>query len=131
VPERPASATGTDYVAAFARFLSRQRRGWRPVRRAARHILRAPGHLATWLAWCRGVDLDVAAATTEHVEDYREALLAVGCLPHTRAIKLTLVRRLYDAAVRDVLRHDNPAFGVRPPRSKPTAKISDVSARAI
>jgi hypothetical protein len=73
-------------------------------------------HVVTWLAWCRGVELDVAA-TTEDVEDYREALSGAGCMPNTIAIKLTLVRRLYDAAIGAGLRRSNPA-GARAPRSR-------------
>jgi len=79
--------------------------------------------MATWLAWCRGVELDVAAAATEDVEDYREALLGAGCLPSTIAIKLTLVRRLYDAAIRAGLRQSNPAAGVAAPRVNARPRI--------
>jgi site-specific recombinase XerD len=117
--DAPASAAEVDYVAAFARFLSRNVAAGDPAAdtRATYGV-----HVATWLAWCRGAELDVAAATTEDVEDYREALVGAGCLPNTVAIKLTLVRRLYDAAVRAGLRRDNPALGVRPPRSKRAAE---------
>jgi len=114
-----ASLSEADYVAAFARFLSRNVAAGDP---AADTRATYAVHVATWLAWCRGVALDVAAVTTEDVEDYREALIGAGCLPNTTAIKLTLVRRLYDAAVRAGLRRDNPAVGVRGPRSKRAAE---------
>lgn len=117
--EPASSAKEADYVAAFARFPSRNVAAGDPAEdtRATYAV-----HVATWLAWCRGVELDVAAATTEDVEDYREALIGAGCLPNTTAIKLTLVRRLYDAAVRGGLRSDNPAVRVRAPRSKRAAE---------
>jgi hypothetical protein len=70
-------------------------------------------HVATWLARCRGTELELASATVEDVEDYRDALIVAGCLQATVAIKLTLVRRFYDAAIRAGLRPDNPAAGVR------------------
>jgi hypothetical protein len=79
-------------------------------------------HVATWLAWCRGVELDVASATTDDVEDFREALIGAGYRPSTVAIKLTLVRRLYDAANGAGLRQDNPTASVAAPRSKRAAE---------
>jgi hypothetical protein len=41
-------------------------------------------HVATWLAWCRGMDLEPARAGVDDVEDYREALIGAGCQPATR-----------------------------------------------
>lgn len=79
-------------------------------------------HVATWLAWCRGTELDLARATVDDVEDYREALIGAGCLPATVAIKLTLVRRFYDATIRAGVRSDNPATGVRAPCAKRAAE---------
>jgi site-specific recombinase XerD len=117
--ESAPSTAEAEYVAAFARFLSRNVAAGDPAEetRATYAV-----HVATWLAWCRGVDLDVSAATIGDVEDFREALVGAGCLPNTIAIKLTLVRRLYDAAVRAGMRRDNPAVGVRTPRSKRAAE---------
>jgi integrase/recombinase XerC/integrase/recombinase XerD len=68
----------------------------------------------------RGVSLELSQATD--VEDFREALIGAGCQPATVAIKLTLVRRFYDAAIRAGLRHDNPAVDVRAPRGKRAAE---------
>ena len=117
--DEPVSTSEADYVAAFARFLSRNVAAGDPAddTRATYGV-----HVATWLAWCRAVALDVAAAATEDVEDYREALLGAGCRPSTIAIKLTLVRRLYDAAIRAGLRQSHPAAGVAAPRSKRAAE---------
>ena len=63
----------------------------------------------------------MAKVTLDDVEDYRKALIG-GCQPATVAIKLTLVRRFYDAATRAGLRLDNPAAGVRAPRGKRAAE---------
>jgi site-specific recombinase XerD len=117
--ELPASPDEAAHLAAFARFLSRNVASGTPSddTRATYTV-----HVATWLAWCRGIDLDLARATLDDVEDYREALIGAGCQPATVAIKLTLVRRLYDAAVRAGLRPDNPAAGVRAPRGKRSAE---------
>jgi site-specific recombinase XerD len=115
----PSSAEDAAYLAAFARFLHRN-----VASGAAAEDTRATYavHVATWLAWCRGVALDVTRATLDDVEDYREALIGAGCQPATVAIKLTLVRRFYDAAIRAGLRLDNPAAGVRAPRGKRAAE---------
>ena len=115
----PATAEVTAYLAAFARFLSRNVASGAPSddTRATYAV-----HVATWLAWCRGVSLDIARATLDDVGDYREALIVAGCQPATVAIKLTLVCRFYDAAIRAGLRLDNPAAGVRAPRGKRAAE---------
>lgn len=92
--ELPGKSEDAAYLAAFARFLHRN-----VASGDAADDTRAYGvHVATWLAWCRGTELDLARATVDDVEDYREALIGAGCQPATVAIKLTLVRRFYDAA---------------------------------
>ena len=117
--ELPASPEDAAYPAAFARFLHRNvASGDAAVDTRATYTV----HVATWLAWCRGVSLDVAGVTADDVEDFREALIGAGCQPATVAIKLTLVRRFYDAAIRAGLRLDNPAAGVRAPRGKRAAE---------
>jgi site-specific recombinase XerD len=107
------------YLSAFARFLQRNvAAGDAAADTRATYAV----HVATWLAWCRGVELDVAGATVDDVEDYREALVGAGCQPSTTALKLTLVRRFYDAAIRAGLRQHNPAAGVAAPRGKRAAE---------
>jgi len=115
----PASPEEAAYLAAFARFLHRNvASGDAADDTRATYAV----HVATWLALCRGVALDVTRATLDDVEDYREALIGAGCQPATVAIKLTLVRRFFDAAIRAGLRLDNPAAGVRAPRGKRAAE---------
>jgi hypothetical protein len=116
----PASAQEAAYVSAFARFHSRNVAAGDPADDTrATYAL----HVAIWLAWSRGVDLDVGAATSNDVEGYRKALISAGCLPTTTAIKLKLVRRLYDAAIRAGLRGSNPAVGVSVPRGKRAVEL--------
>ena len=81
-------------------------------------------HAGTWLAWCQGTELDVTRASVDDVEDYREALIGAGCQPATVAIKRTLVRRFYDAAIRAGLQLDNPAAGVRAPEESAPPRTS-------
>jgi site-specific recombinase XerD len=117
--EALASHEDSAYVAAFARFLHRSvASGDAADDTRATYAV----HVATWLAWCRGVSLEVSQVAVDDVEDYREALIGAGCQPATVAIKLTLVRRFYDAAIRAGLRHDNPAIGVHAPRAKRAAE---------
>ena len=66
-----------------------------------------------WLDWCAKRDLDPIAATRTDVEIYREQLKAAGIAASTRALKLSVVRRFYAAAVRHELIVKNPAEGVR------------------
>jgi site-specific recombinase XerD len=117
--ELPATSEDAAYLAAFARFLSRNVASGDAAddTRATYGV-----HVATWLAWCRATELELASATVDDVEDYREALIGAGCQPATVAIKLTLVRRFYDAAIRAGLRQDNPAAGVRAPLRKRAAE---------
>ena len=115
----PASPEDATYLAAFARFLQRNvASGDAAADTRATYSV----HVATWLAWCRGVALELSQATLDDVEDFREALIGAGCQPATVAIKLTLVRRFYDAAIRAGLRSDNPAAGVRAPLRKRAAE---------
>jgi site-specific recombinase XerD len=114
-----ASTSERAYVEAFFRFLNRNvAAGDAADDTRTTYAV----HVATWLAWCRGVGLDVAQATVDDVEDYREGLIGAGCQPSTVALKLTLVRRFYAAAIRASLRQGNPADGVSAPRSKRTAE---------
>jgi hypothetical protein len=75
---RPPSPEQAAYLAAFARFLHRN-----VASRDAADDTRATYavHVATWLAWCRGTELDISRVTLDDVEDYREALIAAGCQP--------------------------------------------------
>ena len=61
--ELPALPADAAYMNAFARFLNRNVA--RPDNTRATYAV----HVATWLAWCRGTDLELASATIDDVED--------------------------------------------------------------
>ncbi len=66
-----------------------------------------------WVAWCATRELNPLDARRDDVERYREELKAKGISVSTRAHKLSIVRRFYDAAIRHELIAKNPAEGVR------------------
>ncbi len=66
-----------------------------------------------WIAWCQARGLNPLDAKRDDVERYREGLKAAGICVTTRAMKLSIVRRFYDAAIRHELVAKNPAQGVR------------------
>jgi site-specific recombinase XerD len=73
---------------------------------------------AQFVAWCRGRELQPAAATEEDVIAYRKYLLEAGYRRTTVALKLAVVKRLYEALRWRGLRADNPAAGVKAPRDR-------------
>jgi site-specific recombinase XerD len=76
-------------------------------------------HLKQFLAWCEHTQLHPALATREEVKRYRRFLIdEKHYLPATVALKLSVVRRFYDAAVEHRLIMVNPAIGIKPPREK-------------
>ena len=72
--------------------------------------------VAQWVAWCAADHCDPGSATPIHIKRFRQALLEAGYKPITIRLRLTTVRRFYEAARNAGLRPDNPAAGVRPPR---------------
>jgi len=72
--------------------------------------------VAQWMAWCASDKCDPGSATPFHIKRFRQALLEAGYKPVTIRLRLTIVRRFYEAARNAGLRPDNPAVGVRPPR---------------
>ena len=70
--------------------------------------------VGAWLQWCQDHDLNPLEVTRHEVQLYRESLKARGLAVPTRAFKLSIVRRFYDAAVTHNLVERNPAAGVRP-----------------
>ena len=73
---------------------------------------------AQFVAWCRERDLRPAAATEEDIIAYRKRLVEAGYRRTTVALKLAVVKRLYEALVWRGLRVDNPAAGVKAPRDR-------------
>ncbi|MGP8243967.1 MAG: tyrosine-type recombinase/integrase [Bryobacteraceae bacterium] len=71
---------------------------------------------AQWVAWCASQNLDVATVEAAHIKRFRQTLLEAGYQPVSVGLKLSVVRRFYDAARAAGLRTDNPAAGVKSPR---------------
>ncbi len=104
-----------DLVAAFAAFL----RLCVAQGDASPETIRSyHAHAAQFVAWCAANDIDPAMATEGDLERYRAHLMEAGYTRGTTATKLSIVRRLYEAAVWRGLRRDNPAAGLKAPRER-------------
>jgi site-specific recombinase XerD len=75
--------------------------------------------LVQYVQWCEGQAIEPATATKDDIKRYRRwAIETRGFKPATIALKLSVVRRFYQAAVERGLIPLNPAAGVKPPREK-------------
>ena len=74
--------------------------------------------VGAWIAWCQEQGVNPATATPLEVKTYQQWLVSEEYKPETIAFKLTILRRFYDAAKEAGFRPDNPAMGVKAPRSK-------------
>lgn len=75
--------------------------------------------VARYLAWCEATGRHPARATPEEIKAYRWHLVEErGHRPATVALKLTVLRRFYQAAQAHGVLPDNPAAGVRAPRAR-------------
>ena len=82
-------------------------------------------HIGQYVAWCSDHGLDPAMANEEDLGEYRAHLVGEGYARGTIAVKLSVVRRLYQAATWRGLRPDNPAAGLRAPKER-TARADRV-----
>ncbi|PSB01530.1 tyrosine-type recombinase/integrase [Merismopedia glauca] len=74
-------------------------------------------NLKQFLAWCSGINLHPIAATRRQMKEYRLWLLETQKYQRaTVALKLSVVRRFYDALIENELMSYNPALGLKPPR---------------
>ena len=71
--------------------------------------------------WCKTKGLEVAAVTEEQVKEYRYFLAEKGFKVATIALKLTVVRRIFEIAVERGLMAINPALRVKPPTERKDA----------
>lgn len=78
-----------------------------------------------FVSWCQEREISPAEAGEDEVRGYRRYLVDKGYTKGTVALKLGVVRRLYDAAQWRGLRLDNPATGIRAPRDR-TARAERV-----
>lgn len=74
------------------------------------------------MKWCDAEGVNPARATEDDVIAYRKHLVDAGLKRSTLALKLAVVRRLYEAARWRGLRQDNPALGVKAPRDRTTGE---------
>jgi len=73
---------------------------------------------AQYVAWCQQQGVSPSTATENDIIAYRKYLVETGYKPTTIALKLAVVRRLYEAIQWRGLRTDNPASGVKAPRDR-------------
>ena len=75
--------------------------------------------LQQFLLWCNSLAIHPAQITAEQIKRYRRWLIDSRQLkPSTVALKLSVVRRFYQAALERGLISLNPASGIKPPKSK-------------
>jgi len=75
-------------------------------------------HVKQWVDWCYQQNLDPARANQHDVKRYRQHLVSLGLKHATITLKLTTIRRFYQAAVDRGLIIGNPAEAVRAPRER-------------
>jgi len=73
---------------------------------------------AQFVNWCQEQDINPAAVTEDHVVRYRKDLIDAGYSRSSIALKLSVVRRLYEAIHWRGLRQDNPAAGIKAPKDR-------------
>ena len=73
-------------------------------------------HVGQYVTWCDEEGIELAGAREEDLEAYRRHLVDADYTRGTISVKLSAVRRLYQAAVWRGLRADNPAEGLKAPR---------------
>jgi site-specific recombinase XerD len=73
---------------------------------------------AQFVNWCQEQGTNPATATEDHVSAYRKDLIDAGYSRSSVALKLSVVRRLYEAIRWRGLRQDNPAAGIKAPKDR-------------
>lgn len=82
-------------------------------------ILTYRRQIEQFVIWCEGHQLHPATITKEEIKRYRRWMIETKKFkPATIALKLSVVKRFYQAAVEKGLISTNPAVGVHPPREK-------------
>lgn len=87
-----------------------------------------------YLNWCFAQNLNPAQVSRTEIKEYRRFLVEEKAYkPSTISLKLTTVRRFYDAAIEQGFLTSNPALGVKPPRDKKDAaeKINYLEAHEL
>jgi site-specific recombinase XerD len=97
-------------------------------------ILTYRRQLIQFLEWCDRQQFHPATITKDDIKRYRRWMIEKKQFkPATIALKLSVVRRFYQAAVEKGLLSFNPATGVKPPREKrdPAEKITYLEAAEV
>jgi len=79
-------------------------------------------HIGQFVAWCADSGISPGQATDRDLVAYRRHLVEAGLTRSTIGVKLSALRRFYEMARAHGLRPDNPATGLRPPRSHTTRR---------
>lgn len=75
------------------------------------------GHINQFVEWAAEEGVNPAGASHQDLALFRRALAEMGYARSTIGTKLAAIRRFYEAAIWHGLREDNPAAGLKPPRS--------------
>jgi len=79
-------------------------------------------HVGQFTRWCWAEDIDPSQATPKDLAHFRRYLVDRRYTRSTINVKLSAVRRFYQAVTWYGLRQDNPAEGLRPPRDHTTRR---------
>jgi integrase/recombinase XerD len=84
---------------------------------SAETIIAYWSQVKAYLHWCQQQAVDPSTANRETIKVYRHYLVQRKYERNTIALKLSAVRRFYDAAIEYGLLIYNPALGIKPPRT--------------
>jgi integrase/recombinase XerD len=84
---------------------------------SAETIITYWSQVKAYLNWCQTQAVDPSTANRDTIKVYRHHLVQHGYGRNTIALKLSAVRRFYDAAIEYGILIYNPAHGIKPPRS--------------
>jgi site-specific recombinase XerD len=79
-------------------------------------------HIRQFYEWCQSHSIPAGQATEEHLAYYRRHMVEQGYKRSTITVKLSAIRRFYQAAIWRGLRQDNPAEGLKAPRDHTTRR---------
>ena len=75
--------------------------------------------------WCEDRQLAINQLREEHIKEYRYFLVEKGCKVATIALKLAVIRRIFEIAVERGWMATNPARRVKPPRERRDAAANN------
>jgi integrase/recombinase XerD len=112
----PVAITAAELIAVFADFLHLDIAAGDASPDTIRTYL---SQIQQYLNWSQERGINPARATRRTLKEYRQWLIEEKAYkPTTIALKLTTIRRFYEAAVQQGLLTANPALGVKPPRER-------------